>query len=323
MKSWIEIIRQSILSQKEIVQFQVQQDSGFLKKLEPILTVLTLNSGYMGYLVRDFSSEYSSNGNVKILIRYRQSQKETNDIDAIAGAFVKKNISSGMTELEKILVVHDFLCHSIQYDSSYSIRTPYHAFLSKKSVCSGFALLFGLFLKKAGITQYFVSGRSIDPGTRKKDNHIWNKVKLGNLIYNIDLTWDSCVRDLNPYAYFCVTDLQIQSSHFPDTNQNGIPLSTTKVFYQTIDFKTASSRIKKIQGSVSPGLLVNDPTQLMNLIQSEGVYKFSIPLGTDLQKLLKKFLNLTKIPIQKYEVNSFHEYVMKIERVTLKVYFHH
>jgi transglutaminase/protease-like cytokinesis protein 3 len=150
---------------------------------------------------------YSTDGSVDLKIKYFQAPPETKAVEEFAIKFVSTSIKSSMTDLEKLIVVHDFIIKSVKYDYSLKNRSPYLAIKEKKSVCSGFALLAGKLLEIAKVKQFYVTGDSTDPTTHKNGKHIWNKITLQGMWYNIDFTWDSCCKESNPYIYFCVISL--------------------------------------------------------------------------------------------------------------------
>ncbi|WP_167693430.1 DUF5050 domain-containing protein [Sporosarcina ureae] len=58
-------------------------------------------------------------------------------------------------------------------------------------------------------------------------NHGWNKVKIDNVWYNLDSTWDDPVPDRKGkvgYGYFLVSDKQLAKTH--SWNNTGLPKAT-------------------------------------------------------------------------------------------------
>ena len=81
---------------------------------------------------------------------------------------------------------------------SYKLKhTAYAALVNGTSVCQGYATLFYRMCLTAGIDARVITG-SDTPGY---SDHAWNIVRIGNLYYNIDVTWDAGWEPEN-YDYF-------------------------------------------------------------------------------------------------------------------------
>ena len=55
---------------------------------------------------------------------------------------------------------------------------------------------------KLKVKQFYVTGDSTDPTTHKNGKHIWNKINLNGMYYNIDFTY-ICNCDLETINYSC------------------------------------------------------------------------------------------------------------------------
>ena len=116
---------------------------------------------------------------------------------------------SSTTDLNKIRAIYDYLCENVVYDyanlgdSSYLLKhTAYAALINGTSVCQGYALLFYRMALELGLECRLITGYSNGEG------HAWNIVKLGDLWYNLDSTWDAGQTN---YAYYLRG-----SENFPD-----------------------------------------------------------------------------------------------------------
>lgn len=105
-------------------------------------------------------------------------------------------IKPGMTELEKAVVLHDYLAVNCEYDkvrldektlpqTSYS---AYGVLADGIAVCQGYALAYKLLLNKVGIECYMVTSDSM--------NHAWNLIVLNGEYYQVDVTWDDPTWDM-------------------------------------------------------------------------------------------------------------------------------
>ena len=108
------------------------------------------------------------------------------------------------TEYEKVKAIYDYIASHVVYDwdnledDSYKLKhTAYAALVNGTSVCQGYATLFYRMCLTAGLDARVITG-SDTPGY---SNHAWNIVRIGNLYYNIDVTWDA-EQDPEYYNYF-------------------------------------------------------------------------------------------------------------------------
>jgi hypothetical protein len=318
---WLLQLKKAIENGKESVSFKADTtDKKFIDKINNALSILPLNSGYNGFLINDFMLNYSSDGSVDLKIKYFQAPPQTKAVEEFAVKFVATSIKSTMTDLEKLIVVHDYVINSVKYDYTFKNRSPYSAIKEKKSVCSGFALLAGKLLEIAKVKQFYVTGDSSDPTTHKMGKHIWNKINLNGLYYNIDFTWDSCCKESNPYIYFCVTDSQISSSHKPNKQQAEIPKSTDQIFFKTLSSNKLSDLEKRILTYVSPGIVYTQPKELSEKIKKPGLYTFSIPMGTNIETFLSNALKPHSSTISRYESQALENNVLKVLQVKLIIH---
>ena len=108
------------------------------------------------------------------------------------------------TEYEKVCAIFDYITSHIVYDydnlndDSYKLKhTAYAALVNGTSVCQGYATLFYRMCLTAGLDARVITG-SDAPGY---SDHAWNIVRIGDLYYNIDATWDAG-QDPEEYYYF-------------------------------------------------------------------------------------------------------------------------
>ena len=110
----------------------------------------------------------------------------------------------GKSDYEKVKAIYDYLCGHVTYDNAnlndpnYDLKfSAYAALINGTSVCQGYSnLLYRLALEE-GIDCRFIFGQS------QGANHSWNIVKLGDVYYNVDATWDTVTKN---YSYFLKTD---------------------------------------------------------------------------------------------------------------------
>lgn len=138
--------------------------------------------------------EYMKDG----VVNTRKIEKQRGQIDAAAGKALSK-INSKMTDVEKALILHDYLVKTIVYNDSESRNsrlTEVGALIENKANCQGYSVTYKMLLEKAGISSKCYSS--------KKMNHMWNLVKIGSKWYHVDVTWDDPLNERNSKEYFGV-----------------------------------------------------------------------------------------------------------------------
>ncbi len=96
-------------------------------------------------------------------------------------------VPAGLSDLEKVLFVHDYLAAHYQYDLTYSIYDAYTFLTTGTGVCECYGKTFYAMMKRLGVEVYQASSN--------KANHFWNVVKIGGSYYHIDVTFDDPVPD--------------------------------------------------------------------------------------------------------------------------------
>ncbi len=116
-------------------------------------------------------------------------------------------VSDEMTDLEKILAVHDYMCTHYEYDYTYSYYYANEFFKYKRGVCNAYTLAFKYIMDRIGIECYSV--------TSEKMNHAWNIVCVDGNYYHIDVTWDEGSWDQfgrAKHPYFMLSDEAMSDS---------------------------------------------------------------------------------------------------------------
>lgn len=126
---------------------------------------------------------------------------------------------------QKIQYIHNWLIDNLEYDKTYTesnTRDIYGALINGNVVCEGYAKSFKYLLDKLEIPCILVSGEAIN-SENKRENHMWNYVKINETWYAVDVTWDDPIilnngelSKENKYQYFCQGD-NMNSNHFVAT----------------------------------------------------------------------------------------------------------
>lgn len=163
---------------------------------------------------------------ITIRVKYNDTYNEEvrNKIDTKIEEIISNNITTDMSDRDKVKVLHDYIINNTKYDqnfcieedkskctttSNYKADTAYGVLFEGYGICSGYTDLMSIMLYKLGIVNYRVSNES----------HTWNSVKLDNKWYILDVTWDDPIsedKDILTDTYFLITpeeDLKLEESH--------------------------------------------------------------------------------------------------------------
>ena len=118
-----------------------------------------------------------------INIQYADSTSQMKFVTWKLDRILKKlDINSKTPTLEKIQLIHDWICDNIKYSKDDSLgNSVYQALIMHKTKCMGFSLLFYMLAKASGLDAHIVT--SVD--------HAWNMIKLDDKWYSIDTTFDA------------------------------------------------------------------------------------------------------------------------------------
>ncbi len=136
-------------------------------------------------------------------------------------------IAEDMSDFEKELAVHDWIVYNCTYDKkalgilggyNENSDNPYGVLYNGQAICKGYTTAFQMFMDMLEIPCLTISASDIEG-----DEHAWNMVKIENVWYYTDVTWDDPVPDysgrLVTHSYFNVTEEYMKNSgHVWDTS---------------------------------------------------------------------------------------------------------
>ncbi len=157
-------------------------------------------------------------------------------------------IKTDMTEYDKVLALYDYIAYNSVYDYGAYYNTTGSAFNSTKyncfylesilsddttkvAVCDGYSKTFSLLCNMEGIDCYRVIGLAVT-GSNSYGAHAWNKVKVNNNWYVVDITWTEYTmsKALGPFSqndyevlghtYFLVNDNYVADNHYAYANES-------------------------------------------------------------------------------------------------------
>ncbi|MBR5596036.1 MAG: leucine-rich repeat protein [Lachnospiraceae bacterium] len=145
-------------------------------------------------------------------------KRETLEIAKVLEECVEM-IQGKSTEEEKVRAIHDWICNKVDYnDYAYDLgispveqteytQTAYSVFRMNRTVCAGYALAFMWLCNATGVDAFAVTS----PG------HAYNKVKVDDSWYNMDLTWNDGYGKGNFYYWYY---LRSEYPYFNDESHN-------------------------------------------------------------------------------------------------------
>ena len=163
---------------------------------------------------------------INVIYKDSYNEKNINLINNEVDRIIKNLITPDMSDIKKIKTIHDYIINNTIYDkdfcveedkkkcktnSPYQADTAYGVLFEHHGICSGYTDLMAIFLNKLNIINYRVTN----------DNHTWNAVKLDNIWYHLDATWDDPISETNilTHTYFIITtqeDSKQKESHIFD-----------------------------------------------------------------------------------------------------------
>ncbi|WP_455539676.1 transglutaminase domain-containing protein [Terrisporobacter sp.] len=175
---------------------------------------------YLANNLKSYNCEvkYSLNKTIlKYTVEYLSTYSEEQLVNKKVKLVLDKLDVYDKDEYTKIKAVHDYIVRNIKYDYDLKNYSAYDAIINKKVVCQGYATLTYKMLSELDIDCRLIRGSS------KEGSHAWNIVKIGNLWYNLDNTWDASysVAPIISYKHFLKSnkdfDNHMRDSEF-DTN---------------------------------------------------------------------------------------------------------
>ncbi len=163
---------------------------------------------------------YGSHYSIKYAITYytdaAQESAVSNKIDTVLAGLG----TAALDDYGKIRAIYDYICRNVSYDyshlsdSSYKLQfTAYAALINGTAVCQGYANLLYRMALTAGVK---------DCRIITSYDHAWNIVKLGNVYYDLDSTWDDESTTGNwRYFLLCEEHFTDDPSHVREAPWNG------------------------------------------------------------------------------------------------------
>lgn len=152
---------------------------------------------YLRWSWRHVEWKYSysgSNYTVTFSLTYYTTATQETALQQSVEQALRQLDTANQTDYQKICTIYDYICTCTDYDhdalarvkaytasqEDYLIFSAYGAMLRGKAVCQGYACLLYAMCRTAGLPVRVIHN----------SDHAWNIVKIGDLWYNLDVTWD-------------------------------------------------------------------------------------------------------------------------------------
>ena len=255
----VEYLNEGILAHEESLTFIMSSDMyEGMSARDKFSEVLDMVAMY--YETSGLSMSYSgvSNGTeFTIYPHYKYTLEQDRAMNVAIDNAIKSLNLNGKSEYQKVRAIHDYICDKVDYDDEYEKYTAYDAIMTGSAVCQGYANLFCRMCYEVDLEVELITGIGNGGG------HAWNIVKIGDVYYNIDVTWDGQGTDTG-HTYFLkspnefsghsrsdIYETQEYHKEHPMANDSWVDFSDvsnamglsniSKVYFNTIDGGTVSN----------------------------------------------------------------------------------
>ena len=190
------------------------------RELADIYFLLRLDCPQLFYSVKFSYRYYADSDNAELIPEYLFQKNKLEDHRKAMEARVKKlaGAAQNLTEKEKELYIHDFICQNVRYDKlkkaySHEIIGPLGQGVG---VCEGIAKAVKILCDALGIW-CIIAIAEANPEKGIKYRHAWNIVRMDGRYYHLDATFDNSLSRENGvrYDYFNLNDAQLFRDHEP------------------------------------------------------------------------------------------------------------
>lgn len=198
--------------------FPVLKLSG--KELSDIYFMIRMDHPEIFYTVTFSYRYYPDSTMVELVPEYLFHKDKIREHQKAMDARVKKlaRAAAEMTEQEKQLYIHDFICQNVRYDKlkkeySHEIIGPLG---NGVGVCEGIAKSVKILCDALGIwCMIAISEANKEKGIKYR--HAWNIMRIGGQYYHFDATFDNSLSkdEIIRYDYVNLSDKQIFRDHEP------------------------------------------------------------------------------------------------------------
>ena len=173
--------------------------------------------------------------------------EDDRDLDRKVREIVSGVIQPGMSDYDKALALHDWLCSHAEYDYSLKNYDAEDILFDGTGVCQAYTEAYGLLLDAAGIPNAKASG------TAGGGSHTWNMAKLGGRWYHIDCTWDDGAYRIG-HIWFCLSDYSVSFDHTASSKPYAALSYELNYYYRNGSYAELTERfVNEIQTALDEG----------------------------------------------------------------------
>ena len=292
----------AIAQRAESLEIAYKGNEASMKKdIRATLDDAVNSDDYLHYIVKTYGYEASMSGGkaeIDFKFTYWESLSETKEVQKRVSQALRKILTPGMNDYQKVKAIHDWIVTNLSYDTSLAAHSAYDGLVNGETVCQGYALLTYEMMKQAGIPVRIVEGSS------RGIAHTWNLVQLGGKWYHLDSTWNDPVPNVAgrvSYDYYNLTDAQMRADHsWPASSSYPAAatpfdqtLSTLNVtdkskvsFYKTIYEQLGYAYLEDSRTATSLQQLTNKISDAVDKRQKELLVRYTrgVMLKTDMKK---------------------------------------
>lgn len=193
------------------------------RELSEIFFKLRLDCPEVFYAVSFRYRFYPDSPNAEVIPEYLFDKGKVKDHQKAMKSRVEKLVrpAAKMTEQEKELYIHDFICNHVHYDK---LKKPYsHEIIGPLGqgvgVCEGIAKTVKVLCDALGIW-CIVAISDANPDKKIKYRHAWNILRIDGNMYHLDATFDNTLsrgiqNEMIRYDYFNLDDSRFFRDHEP------------------------------------------------------------------------------------------------------------
>ena len=187
--------------------------------IDPMIMLLVSTCPRLGCVSESYSYTVGGDGRVSALtINYTAEAEEVARMDEELTEAAQEIISlgEGLPPEERVQLYHDSLVQGCEYsDSSPNCYSAYGCLVEGKAVCEGYSKAFLLLCELGDIDCLTVLGDTAEESGSTP--HMWNKLSLDGEWYNVDVTWDDPISNVEGgylrYDYYNITDEELLRDH--------------------------------------------------------------------------------------------------------------
>ena len=139
---------------------------------------------------------------------YKNSANDMKEVQDIVDNFFHENITSSMSDYEKVRTIYDFVIGELQYGytgDTLKERNMLLGLQGQKVVCEAYAMLFAKMVTDLGYNNMIISGKA------GGDGHAWNLIEIDGQWYHVDPTWGDDEDISEQDKYFLTSDEVIKN----------------------------------------------------------------------------------------------------------------